>query len=309
MKNDINITIPVVFAGMFRITAKAPDGSERVLADWFPNLITDNGLDLLGGSPGNPWGSSVAASCFVGSGSTPPTAADSSLESQVASTSNIEVTTPGLDATNRYVSLYQEYQFGIGAAAGNLSEIAVGLAPSNLFSRSLIKDSGGNPTAITVLSNEILTVSYELRCRQPTVDTALTVSGFDVVLRSANADTLFTRDGWYPMCPGLSHNDTFGFMNYVSNDAIDTIDNAPGTDSTNKANSVANDAYVPGSYIRTGTVFFGTGVGNITINSFAFQFFPGQFQCSIDLPLLKNNTDELTIGVSLTWARDGELPS
>ena len=55
------------------------------------------------------------------------------------------------------------WRFGQGVAAGNISEVGLGWGNSNLWNRALIKDANGNPTTITVLSDEYLDVVSEIR--------------------------------------------------------------------------------------------------------------------------------------------------
>src|SRR5690625_2085009 len=120
----------------------------------FANLITDNGMELLKGYL-------FLANCYVGSGSTPPTNADTALEALVDTLSKTNGPNEGPSdlspvSGDPYCSAVCTYKSGKGTAAGNLSEIAIGKASNNLFSRALIKDSGGNPTTITVTSIEYL---------------------------------------------------------------------------------------------------------------------------------------------------------
>src|SRR5690606_31940294 len=49
--------------GRFKLEAERPDGQRRLLADWFPNLITNAGLNRIGTSSG--W----LTACAVGTGS------------------------------------------------------------------------------------------------------------------------------------------------------------------------------------------------------------------------------------------------
>lgn len=55
--------------------------------------------------------------------------------------------------------------FARGAAAGNVSELTTGYAANNVsaMARALVRDAMGNPTTITVLSDEVLTVTWEWR--------------------------------------------------------------------------------------------------------------------------------------------------
>ena len=153
-------------AGWFKIEATRPDGTRRVLADWFPNLILNGGLDRMGANP------DYLSWCQVGSGSTAPVAAQTALVNRIAGTSTQQNNVSGAQASAPYYGWYRRtYRFAQGVAAGNLSEVGVGWATSgSLFSRALILDGGGSPTTITVLSDEVLDVTYELR-RYPGTET------------------------------------------------------------------------------------------------------------------------------------------
>lgn len=165
--------------GLYRLRKfKAKSGTLVKDTGWFKNTITNRGLWLLwamnGYSYGLNWGGSA---CAVGSGSTPPTVNDTDMEDVVAvksSAGGVNPSRSGYVAAAGEAPAYfyngDSYTFGTGAAAGNLSEVGVypgvggvmGLS-GNLFSRALILDEDGNPTTITVLSDEILQVSYEVR--------------------------------------------------------------------------------------------------------------------------------------------------
>ena len=80
-----HVQIKTEEAGFFKFEAVklAPDGSEisrRTLADWFPNIITDQGLDRMGDN--NDW----MSACQVGTGNTTPTALDTGLVARIAGT-------------------------------------------------------------------------------------------------------------------------------------------------------------------------------------------------------------------------------
>lgn len=125
----------------------------------FPNLILNSGYDRLFETT-----SSVLGYIFVGSGSEPPNVEQTRLSNQIAWTNRSNNTTNGWDQEGGFGFTRFSVQFNQGAAAGNISEVGVGWgSASDLFSRSLVVDSLGNPTTITVLEDEFLTVTYELR--------------------------------------------------------------------------------------------------------------------------------------------------
>ena len=106
-------------AGYYRITATNKDTlEERVLADWFPNLITNNGLDLI--NQGQP---DMTKYCYVGSGSTAPTVNDSGLQNKIATaTGETTFSTASAQATAPYYGYAtRSWTFAPGEALGNLS--------------------------------------------------------------------------------------------------------------------------------------------------------------------------------------------
>ncbi len=183
------INLPGVgVAGLFTIKAIKADGSERLLADWQDNLITDAGLDALGGyQVGNGFG----YACRVGSGSTPPANTDTALAAFVAGRAR-KSQEGGRSASSPYYAWERNvYEFPTGTAAGNLSEIGLAGQPSPsgsdpIFTHALIKDGSGNPTTITVLPDEILQVTYEIRYYGKETDTVqtLTIKGVSTTVTS-----------------------------------------------------------------------------------------------------------------------------
>ncbi len=161
----IEVRMPSKVAGIFTLTAVKTDehGNEtrRHLAGPFHNLITDQGLDFMGGSSDH-----LARFC-VGTGSTAPANGDTELEAQIAyvASSNVGETAGATSTPPYYAWIIKVARFPEGSATGNLSEIGIGTTtnPVAVFSRSLILDGDGDPTTVTVLADEALDVTYELR--------------------------------------------------------------------------------------------------------------------------------------------------
>ncbi|WP_444921167.1 hypothetical protein ACJJID_01450 [Microbulbifer sp. CnH-101-G] len=138
-------------------------GSRTTVAQ-FENLITDLGLNRLGeASP-----STAAGNCYVGSGSATPQVTDSDMNRFVAKHNTLLSDTQSAQSSVDpwYLAMRKTYRFNPLGSANNLSEVGVGWSnPANgaLFSRALIRDADGNPSSITVLADEYLDVTYELR--------------------------------------------------------------------------------------------------------------------------------------------------
>lgn len=173
------IKADIGMAGLYRFEAFKQDaagneipGTRRVVADWFPNLITDVGMRAhMADGTGD-----LVSSCHVGSGSAPPVPSDTALAAFVAYNSSSQSHTIGFsNAAPYYGWRRQTFRFNAGVAAGNLSEVGA-YGSAGLYSRALIKDSSGNPITITVLSDEVLDVTYELRVYAPTSDSVYNVT-------------------------------------------------------------------------------------------------------------------------------------
>ncbi|WP_299589554.1 hypothetical protein [uncultured Microbulbifer sp.] len=297
-------TAKLAVSGRYRLHAKNINtGRERLLADWFPNLITDNGLNLLT-TVSDDWTYyyGILYTCALGSSNITPSNSDTTLKSLVASVNSINATQT-INTTENYLSIVKGWTFPEGTAAGNLAEIGVGVDATNLFSRALIRDADGNPTTISVQSNEILTVTYELRILIPTGDGVSTVSGYNITLRSAGiTSTYYWKGRRFVVQKGSPNDDA-----YVSANDMGDATTMPTFDTNRRATAFITDAYVDNSFSRTGRVQWDVTAGNITIKTIVFRFGCGQFQFSVDPPIVKTNEHELTVDVSLSWGREGEL--
>lgn len=170
--------------GRFKMDAIKPDGTIRELAPWQDNLITDVGLNSMGGwqyrdMPSDPGSNYISDGttefCWVGSGSTPPQVTDTAPVQYVKHTRTMSGTSgvrssPG-DARH-YTGGIRIFQFNAGEATGVLAEVGLSngrhVNPTAtyklwMFSRALIKNANGDPITVTVLPDEILQVTYETR--------------------------------------------------------------------------------------------------------------------------------------------------
>ena len=148
-------------AGFYKLVATNSKGQTRVVADWFCNLILDAGLNRLGTG-------GIIDRISVGSGNSTPTAGQTALDTLVATTTTaVGGGVNSYDSVgNTYAFSRSTYRFATGVATGNLTEVGAGWS-GGLFSRALIKDGGGVPTTVTILSDETLDVIYELRVYVP----------------------------------------------------------------------------------------------------------------------------------------------
>lgn len=299
------ITMQPRMAGYYKIEAVRLDGTKRLLADWFPNLILDAGL--------NRWGTgAIISHCQVGTGNTAPANTDTALVTYVAGSSTQQAASVGAQGTAPYYGFRQiTFRFATGVATGTLAEVGVGWAISgSLFSRALILDGGGSPTTITVLADETLDVTYELRFYPPLVDVVdtINISGvdYDYTLRAAlvtnslawalNVATLIT---------------TVSATNYVAySGAVGAITSSP-SGTTGSSSSAAAAAYSNNSLQRDFTVTWGLNNGNVSggIMSVGFNTSSsdeecgGAYQVEFDPVIPKDATKTLSLSYRVQWAR------
>lgn len=284
---------------------------------WFPNMILDSGLDNLGIAAGRSL-ISAADRCHVGTSNTAPSAGQTSLISRIAGTTNtfspsatfaVEGTY-GVDAC-RVVTLYR--QFDEGTAAGVLREIGFGLSGdtngTNLTSRALITDGAGNPTDVTVLSDEILQVSYQLRFYFPTSDITGTMNmsgvpyGYTIRVPSISGTTsgspfVSTYDGSATI--QVRSGGTFGAIG---------VDQVGGSTASAASASAPSGSYTPGNHYIDVSSSSSLSQGNVTGGSFDQILFSAssssgpRYKILLDAPIAKDNTKLMTLNFRLGWGR------
>jgi hypothetical protein len=285
----------IKLAGRFKMVATKIDGSgERVVADWFDNLILDGGLNRMGTA--DFW-----TYCRVGTGSTAPSAEQSALVAQVASTNNETANVAGYDTVgNLYSKHTKTFRFAAGDAEGNLAEVGVGWAASGatLFSRALILDGMGDPTTITVLSDEYLDVTYELRHYIPAADNefTITISGtdYDCILRACKLDE-----------PSFRNLNTYVSAlpyGYIYTGDIGTTMQLPSGTNIAIGNPTVTPAYSNNSLEQHFRVT--VPVDDVMdIRSVVLSTSLGSYQCQFDPPIPKTDVNVLTLNWVVSWAR------
>lgn len=310
-------TIHLGLEGRFKFVATKLDGSQRVLADWHENLILDAGLERLGTD-------GVWDRCYVGAGNTAPAAGQTALVSPVASTTNVTAIAGGTNTpTNTYCFARQTYRFAAGVAAGNLSEVGVGWA-TGLFSRALIKDEEGDPTTITVLSDEFLDVTYEARMYPVMTDQVFTVTINGTPYEFTARPVRFSGNHgsgnleWPTRLAALLSNGMIAAGGGAGASAMQ----AYGTDaslaavtasSINGTQLVSNGStgnasnfigsYASGSYERSIRTTFGIAAGSSAFGGFVVISYCGDYQMVVDPPLPKDGTKVLTLDFTVSWGR------
>jgi hypothetical protein len=300
----MNKQINVGLAGKVKLVAvNAETGEERLLADWFDNLITDAGLNRMGSGAFGDY-------CLVGSGSTPPTVSDTALGNYIATHSTYELTVGAATSAPYYGWERFKYRFAQGAAAGNISEVGIGWSATNqnLFARTLVKDSGGSPTTVTVLANEFLDVFHEIRVYAPASDVTsqVTIAGVvhDTIVRPS-----YVTDGdpgrWRPFRAQAIGIGAYISTNFYSG-AIGAQTSGPTGGLGGSSPSVVESAYVQNSLKRTAVISAGLDSSNTAGGIRSLQFGTvgmGSWQVQFTPTIAKDNTKTLSLTVEVSWAR------
>lgn len=311
---DINLKYKTGMKGRFKMNVVDPKTNEiKRSTGWFDNLITDGGLNMKGTL-------APARACHVGSGSTTPSVTDTQLDTFVASTSN-RISTPRgsqTDVIPRYAWQQVLFRFGAGQAEGNLTEVGITnddfmTASGPLFSRALILDGSGNPTTLSILSDEILEVWYELRHYIPTDDLVenIEINGVMTEVRTRAARiTDSSQYGWAGSTTIFGRPADFVTGQFSNSTAVwsgdigTQFDNSPSGSLANE-NSASLPSYVDGSLTRTAEGFWNIDNANFEtgIRSVQFRSYIGTYQSQFDPPIQKDNTQELRINVEVSWGR------
>lgn len=292
----------------------------------FDNIITDAGLDHLGGRPF----SSVSSSGIVywmhlGTGTSEPSAADTALTAPV--TNGVKRHGSGVTITQNWnratffgedpprVRIVRTYTgtYTAGAIVGNLSEVGVGpgttSTPDSLFSRALILDSLGNPTTVTATADDTVVVVYTL-----TLDFTGKTSG-SITVGGISYDYATDLSGETSHAPGNL---------YQINQSADTVGQgascyltsmSPWADPTTSyswvagAGTVAYTAYTNGSHYRDVTCTFGSGRGSPGIQGVRLHMGgnganAGQaWRIRFSSPIPFTNVQQFRVAVRTSWAR------
>ena len=312
---------PTALSGQFRMVVSEDAAGERVKRDtgFFDNLITDVGMNRVGivttGAADSMGAFSVLCGRFVvGSGSATPAFTDTALVAPVAFASADSVLDSQSSSYERgWYEMTVRHQFRQGQAAGNLSEIGIQhtSASGPLWSRALILDGAGNPTAITVLPSDFLTCYYTLRIMIPQDDAVFNIDvDYDddgvvptvVTARPLNADRSGSADGWGLQTASISSRAYLQF--YSGGLAVPTATAPLGSAIGNQPSTFTAVPYVTDSHQRFLTRTNGLNEHNSQeLRTAQLDALMGSWQIEFDPPLQKNNTQTMQLTFGYSWAR------
>lgn len=281
--------------------SKTPDGPKKVLAD-FKNTITNYGLNrLAAGTNNSPY-------CAVGSDSETPTVNTEKFTDLIAFSPRGFDTgvVAQIDQVTYATSNTRSVQFAKGAAAGNIT--VVGAATASLSTSyfleyaSRILDSEGNPTTITVLPDEYLTVSHILYLYPNLVDVTGVYEGTAYTIRPAYITNVDSTH-WDPL-DGL-YLQTSVLYWHTSPNPLGPITGSPGGGVTfsGSGNTIVASTYIQDTFYRDISLSLSPAAGNRTIRTVYSSSYYNTLQCEFNPPFEKTADDSFSVVFRYSIAR------
>ena len=302
--------------GEVKVIVKRADDTVRLDTGFFPNVITNLGLDAIGND------NDLFNYCAVGGGNSKPLNTNTKLDnplqvgSQISSESKYDYD-PVRDTEFYKCSRTVGYRFE-GLDNKNISE--VGLVDDyrpefhSAFTRTLIKNSAGEPTVITVLSGEILELQYRLWQVFDVKDKDQVVTAmidgvevpFNVKIRLAGVGGNLGGSWSYAAVVGAHL--TFQGNNYHQFGTGELGEITGQNSGLTNVYGLSWEAYQPSTYKRKFYVNASITDAVHPIRSFLFFTGLGAYQVRFgtvdgDLPIDKTEQDILQLGFEMSWGR------
>lgn len=312
----MNINLNTKVHGRFKFVVRKADTHKiSKETDWFDNLVLNQGLDLMATIS---WFSGVQ----VGTGNSEPIATQTQLDSRIAQTTKLATGVPteyGASPISPYFLWRRStYRFDAGVFNNtNLSEVAIitssviATGNNRIWNRALIRDINGNPTTITLLSDEYLDVLCEVRAYFNENDVSSTVDLLDknnglinkvnLLTRPADVTKAFRRLG-----DELNAIGSFLSSCHGSKNPIAAINLAPSGSEWGTASysGLTAEPYVSGSNKLNFKLLVPINQADgVAIRSVYMIGMLGNSQTEFTPPITKNNTQTFTINYTLSWGR------
>ena len=305
--------------GEVKVVVKRADGSVRLDTGFFPNVITNLGLDAIGNN------NNLFNWCAVGSGNSQPLNTNTKLdnfltaETQFTSSSKYDYD-PVRDTEFYKCSKTVGYRF-TGLDNQNVSE--VGLVDSydlnsySALTRTLIKDNSGNPTTITILTGEILELQYRLwqvfdlkdkdQVITAMIDSVEVPVNVKIRLAGVGGANLGGRWG-YSEVVGQGIQQQGNIRIQFGTGDIGEITGQFSDPHHAYSIDLAWAAYQPSTYKRK--FYVNTSITDVVMPIRSFLFFTGLGAYQVrfgtvagDLPIDKTDQDTLQFGFEMSWGR------
>ena len=306
----MNIQTGGKVSGVYGIKVLRNAGTDKEHLEDFgesPNMLLDGFFERFASGDLRPsrW------NMFVGSGTTPVDATQTQLVSQIGSYEQMNVT------KNDNVKVGSDYivsstgvaEWDIGDIIGNISEVGVKIGPtigSTVDSRALIVDSQGNPTTITVTSEDKLVISYTLKYIIPTQQHVSVVDFLGVpttcTLETTNA---LERSSWSLVTafakfnPNLTHSTT---QELVNNPELDKTSSISRSDVNRSYSSPQNGVRRVSFFANTDGCNYTTGLKYVMLEGYRSSS-ARVIGLHFDPPIAKDNTKTLTLNFDFTLTR------
>lgn len=295
----MNVQINNSVGARFKLVARKASTEEITReTEWFKNIVLDTGLNQM--SVGT-WIERVR----VGSGNSTPVASQTQLDNTIASTNTIQdpgSVTKQTTTSPYYVAAKRTYRFAEGVAAGNISEVGCGWGTGlALWNRALVKDLNGNPTTITVLSDEFLDVIVEVRY-YPTQSFS---GSFNLLNKTGQIVSSHTYTGLpqFDESTNISFSKVTGASTVLYSGSMNNVTTTP----TSTLGSVNSTSTYPSPKTLTCTTSIPLITANGSIKTI-LQFFStiasgSGYKFEIAPPIVKTNQMVLSFTFSISWNR------
>lgn len=323
----------VGISGEVRFSVTDSNGDIRFDTGYQSNLILDQGLDFFGGGKGN----RINEYCLIGAGNSSPEATQTELDSLIKSSPSI-VTTNDYTYTDDGDGLYKfweekKYRFEkLGAV--NISEVGLASVYKStsdyyLTTRTLVKDSLGSPTTISLKEGEILDVFYKVHKQYSTLDEVFQVNLsdgeggvelFNVTTRpiAVGSGTRGNNDVSSPL--KVVTDTTRNKVSFSNKDFVAFTSTSMSQENFILSSDIKLNPYVQGSFKRVARFEVGIDAANIELGirrmfylltdpysgSSAIPFLPLQVRfgsVADDSPIFKTDKDFLEIPIEYSWGR------
>lgn len=293
----MNSTINTQVQGVFKLSKGNLNTNEEQHLTTFNNLILDNGLNLVF-SDYIYW---IVGYCSIGVGTAEPAVTDTSLTNHRFTTGGSILSAGNVSGIYRWATF--TYRFNPNVA-GTYTEIGIGRASNNLFSKSLIKDSNGNPIAITLLSDEYLDVTYELRFYINTTESTITNFNLGKSVHTLNTKAAYINSTEHANTISIAW---LGLNNFLLLSGPVNASNTGGPSGYSSASSsITAFSYVSNSFERSYRAVFDLNnqVNNWPIKSAFINFgLFGLFQTEFIPDIIKTSSEILTLDFKISVGR------
>jgi hypothetical protein len=309
-RKNINFTEKMGVGCVFRVQKIKEDGTITYDGPEFHNVVLDQALDAMRNTPIH----DLTQRLHVGTNGSAVFPTNTGLLEPVSYLQDIGYTYGGEAFTSLpYTYKRREWYFPVGTVNGDLKELGLSSTGDFFFNRQLFKDIYGNPTTITVASDEGLRVFTEIRLYGDIniteeevgsflfTDETASTSGTINFTRSINGDAFTNTSTSYSML--------HGYYRDVFSDAMKMfIDNSTtGFTTNNRCNSITLEDYVDGSHESVCECYWDANSYSGDINSISTghdcRYNTAISTFYLDTPINISENEELRFTFKRSWGR------